>query len=45
MDELYKMDEKKLSNSTIAARKTYEELYGNRPYYEVPEPAGESGRL
>lgn len=40
MDELYEMDEEDLSNSTIAARKTYKALYGNRPYYEVPESTG-----
>jgi 8-oxo-dGTP pyrophosphatase MutT (NUDIX family) len=37
LDELYAMDEADLSNSAIAARKTYREKYGNRPYYEVPE--------
>ena len=37
LDELYKMDEEKLSNSTIAARKAYKARYGNRPYYEVFE--------
>lgn len=40
MEELYAMDENNLSNSTIAARKSYRASYGNRPYYEVPEPKG-----
>jgi|GEM_PF-2553996 len=37
LEELYEMDEEKLSNSTIAARKVYKARYGNRPYYEIPE--------
>jgi hypothetical protein len=41
MDKLYKMNKKKLSNSTTAAREVYKARYGNRPYYEVSEPAGE----
>jgi 8-oxo-dGTP pyrophosphatase MutT (NUDIX family) len=36
--ELYALDEAKLSNSTIAARRTYKAWYGDRPYYEVPDP-------
>jgi len=37
LDQLYAMDEADLSNSTLAARKTYRNKYGDRPYYEVPE--------
>src|SRR5579859_5665044 len=40
MEDLYQMEEAKLSNSTIAARKTYQALYGNRPYYEIPDSLG-----
>ncbi len=37
LDELYAKNELELSNSTIAARITYQQKYGNRPYYDVPE--------
>ena len=37
LDELYAKPESELSGSTIAARKVYQEKYGNRPYFEVPE--------
>lgn len=35
LDELFAMDEADLSNSTIAARETYQEMYGNVPFYEA----------
>jgi hypothetical protein len=35
LDELYAMDEAKLSRSTVLARITYRAKYGNRPYFET----------
>jgi hypothetical protein len=37
LDELYAMNDADLSNSTIAARITYRNKYGNRPFFEVAE--------
>jgi len=37
LQDLYAMEEARLSNSTIAARKVYQARFGNCPYYEVAE--------
>ncbi|MSP12237.1 MAG: NUDIX domain-containing protein [Chloroflexi bacterium] len=41
LSELQKKEEDELSKSTIGARRTYQDRYGNRPYYEVLEEGEE----